>query len=248
MGDGTAAARTDSPPHRFVVFAQNHDHVGNRMKGERLGDLVSHDKLRLAAAAVVLSPFIPLLFMGEEYAETAPFLYFISHSDKDLIEAVRKGRKEEFAAFVSEGEAPDPQAEETFNASRLRHDLKREGPHAAMLAYYRELLRLRHAISPVADPESRTLEVRSEHGSGLLTIRRGLDGEETLLALNLGDRAARVEPSGGTWRTLLRSDDPRWSGRESSESAGTLHDDARSIELPPWTAALLHRTTDAKES
>ncbi len=86
------------PAHKFVVFAQNHDQIGNRMLGERLTELVSFEALKLCAGLVLLSPFVPLLFMGEEYGETAPFLYFTSHSDPDLIQAVRTGRKEDFAA------------------------------------------------------------------------------------------------------------------------------------------------------
>src|SRR5205823_6336887 len=93
---------------QFVVCAQNHDQVGNRMNGERLAALVPREKLRLAAAAVILSPFIPMLFMGEEYGETAPWQYFTSHGDPDLIEAVRRGRREEFEEFEWEGEPPDP--------------------------------------------------------------------------------------------------------------------------------------------
>ena len=90
----------DRGADQLVVFSQNHDQVGNRMLGERLSSLVDFESLKLAAGVVLLSPFIPLLFMGEEYGETAPFLYFISHSDPALIEAVRKGRKEEFKEFT----------------------------------------------------------------------------------------------------------------------------------------------------
>jgi maltooligosyltrehalose trehalohydrolase len=99
----------DIPAGCFVVFAQNHDQVGNRMRGERLSQLVCRERMKLAAGVVFLSPFIPLLFMGEEYGETAPFPYFISHSDADLVEAVRRGRREEFAAFGWSQEPPDPQ-------------------------------------------------------------------------------------------------------------------------------------------
>src|SRR5205085_10531548 len=84
---------------KFVVCAQNHDQVGNRMHGDRLAALVRPEQLRLAAAAVILSPFLPMLFMGEEYGETAPWQYFTSHGDPDLIEAVRRGRRQGFADF-----------------------------------------------------------------------------------------------------------------------------------------------------
>src|SRR5436853_3841728 len=97
------------------------------MLGDRLTGLVGVEQLKLAAAVVLLSPFLPLLFMGEEYGETAPFQYFVSHSDPALIEAVRRGRKSEFAAFGWSAEPPDPQDEGTFARSRLNHDAKRQG-------------------------------------------------------------------------------------------------------------------------
>ena len=109
------------PAQQFVVFAQNHDQVGNRMFGERLSQLVSLEALKLAASAVLLSPFIPLLFMGEEYGEVAPFQYFISHLDPQLVDAVRRGRREEFAAFAWQGEPPDPQDIATFQRAKLDH-------------------------------------------------------------------------------------------------------------------------------
>ena len=112
----TGGGRTEIPPgifrrSRLIVFAQNHDQVGNRLLGERLTGLVSFEGLKLAAGAVLLSPYLPLLFMGEEYGEPAPFPYFISHGDPDLVEAVRSGRKKEFAAFQWQDEPPDPQDE-----------------------------------------------------------------------------------------------------------------------------------------
>jgi len=156
---------------QFVVCSQNHDQIGNRMQGERLSQLVSYEQLRLAAAVIVLSPFLPMLFMGEEYGETAPFQYFTSHSDTDLIEAVRKGRREEFEEFEWHGEAPDPHDEETFRRSRLDWSLKSRGRHAALWELYRDLLRLRRetpalrsldmsAVETIADDEQRTLIVR----------------------------------------------------------------------------------------
>src|SRR5437660_9762298 len=107
------------PSVKFVVFAQNHDQIGNRKLGERLGQLVPLEAYKLASSVVLLSPFVPLLFMGDEYGETAPFQYFVSHSDPQIIEAVRHGRMEEFSAFKWKGEPPDPQGEQTFKRSQL---------------------------------------------------------------------------------------------------------------------------------
>jgi maltooligosyltrehalose trehalohydrolase len=105
----------DRPFNQFVICIQNHDQVGNRMLGERLSHLVSFEAQKLAAGALLLSPYIPLLFMGEEYGEDAPFIYFVSHSDPDLIRAVRQGRKQEFAAFHAQGEPPIPNLLKPFS-------------------------------------------------------------------------------------------------------------------------------------
>ena len=131
------------PGQRFIVFAQNHDQVGNRLQGERLSQLLSFEALKLAAGAIILSPYLPLLFMGEEYGEEAPFLYFISHSDPELVDAVRRGRREEFAAFSWQAEPPDPQDDKTFQRSKLNHDLKNLEPHRVLREFYRELLHIR---------------------------------------------------------------------------------------------------------
>ncbi len=107
------ADASDRPTHQFVVCNQNHDQVGNRMLGERLSQLVSFEALKLTAATMLLSPYTPMLFMGEEYGEEAPFLYFIDHGDPDLVEAVREGRKREFAAFHAQGSPPDAKSLDT---------------------------------------------------------------------------------------------------------------------------------------
>ena len=100
----------------MVVFAQNHDQVGNRRWGDRLTLSLSGEALKMMAGVILLSPYLPLLFMGEEYGETAPFPFFISHSDPDLIEAVRKGRRAEWPSEEGQDEPPDPQDEKTFTA------------------------------------------------------------------------------------------------------------------------------------
>jgi len=127
-------------PSRFVTCLQNHDQVGNRPNGERIGSLVPWEALEPLAALVILGSGLPLLFMGEEYGEPAPFLYFTSHTDADLARAVSKGRRNEFIAKGA-GEVPDPQAEATFLRSRLTH--RRDGRHGALRERYRRLLALR---------------------------------------------------------------------------------------------------------
>src|SRR5690606_13404066 len=117
---------------------------------------------KLLAGAVLTAPFLPMLFMGEEYGEPHPFLYFISHTDPELIEAVRKGRKKEFEAFHALGEAPDPQAEETFQNSRLQWSLPGQPPHSILLDYYKKLIQLRKTNPVLSLPDRKNLEVNAD--------------------------------------------------------------------------------------
>ncbi|MEI7771509.1 MAG: malto-oligosyltrehalose trehalohydrolase, partial [Chloroflexales bacterium] len=136
-------APTGCRPEQFIVCTQNHDQVGNRAFGDRLGETLSPAQLRLAAGAVLLAPFTPLIFMGEEYADHAPFQYFTDHSDPDLVRGVREGRRAEFADFArTHGqELPDPQHPATFARSKLDLCLRDGGHHKALRDLYRELLR-----------------------------------------------------------------------------------------------------------
>jgi maltooligosyltrehalose trehalohydrolase len=203
----------DIPAERFVVCAQNHDQVGNRRDASRLGGLVSFEKLKLAAGAVILSPFIPLLFMGEEYGETAPFLYFISHSDPDLVEAVRRGRKREFAAFGLD-DPPDPQSEETFLRSKLDWRLRDEGRHRILLDFYAELLRLRKEIPALSRLSKNHLTVTGDETGRTLSLRRWDRDSQVYAGYNFGsERATSPLPlPAGVWETLLSSADARWGG------------------------------------
>jgi maltooligosyltrehalose trehalohydrolase len=182
----------DSPegtePWQFVVFSQNHDQVGNRAQGERLVQLTDLDSARLAAGVTLLSPFVPLLFMGEEYGETRPFLYFTSHGDAALAEAVRKGRREEFAAFGWSGEIPDPQDEATFKRSVLNYAARNTEPHRSLWKLYQQLiaLRKRFALGEAkpkvrCDKATRTLMLEYFDGPGSLAI-----------VFYFGDQAARI--------------------------------------------------------
>ncbi len=134
------------PSDRFLGFIQNHDQVGNRAQGERLSQIVDVGRAKIAAAMVLLSPFVPMLFAGEEFAASTPFQYFTDFQDKELGRLVSEGRRREFVAFGwAPEEVPDPQAEETFLRSKLRWEEAGEGVHAEMLDWYRRLIALRHA-------------------------------------------------------------------------------------------------------
>ncbi len=241
------APASDVPGDRFVIAIQNHDQIGNRANGDRLASLVDERRLRLGAALLLLSPYVPLLFMGEEWGETNPFLYFVSHGNADLAEAVRQGRREEFASFAWGGEVPDPMAESTFTSSRLDRGKREQPRHRAVLSLYEDLLRLRRH-EPALRPG--VAEVRVEHGAGgeWMSLRlqprttdQGLVGAPDrapgLLALfNLSD-AAQTVPAADAGALLLHTGNARYSGESAADPDPTV-DSNRSIELQPHSAAL----------
>jgi maltooligosyltrehalose trehalohydrolase len=193
---------------QFVVFAQNHDQVGNRMLGDRLSARLSPRQLRLVAAAVVLAPFLPMFFMGEEYGEKAPFQYFTSHGDADLIEAVRKGRLEEFDDFEWAGEPPDPHAQETFRSSTLRWDSSLAQPeHASLRDLYRQLLRIRREHPALRSLDLDAVETDADDTHKVLRIRRGAGESQVLVALNFSEEPQTVKIPAGSrlWRPLIDS-------------------------------------------
>jgi maltooligosyltrehalose trehalohydrolase len=235
----------DIPVHRFVVFSQNHDQVGNRTRGKRLSQLVSFEELKLAAGVVLLSPFIPLLFMGEEYAETVPFPYFVSHSDPALIEAVRQGRQEEFASFQWQGKPPDPQDKATFLRAKLNHNLRDEGHHRVLLEFYKELIRLRRETPALAHLNKDTLEVLGYEKDKLLFIRRWSEDSEVTMAFNFSDAQASVAlpiPT-GHWRKRLDSADKQWQGKGSAVPKQLSSEGEVTLTFAPKSFALLIKET-----
>jgi maltooligosyltrehalose trehalohydrolase len=177
-------------------------------------ELAGPEAAKLAAAAVLLSPYVPLLFMGEEYGETAPFRYFTDFSDPALREAVSRGRRQEFAAFGWEGEVPDPQDPETFAASRLRWE-RREAPvHRGVLAYYRRLLTLRRT-HPALGARAGAVAVRRLDDVTLAVTRRAPGGSATLQLMRFAGEGGRVRvpAEAGRWRRLLDAAVEEFDGR-----------------------------------
>jgi maltooligosyltrehalose trehalohydrolase len=203
------------PGERFVVSIQNHDQVGNRAQGERLTALLSFPELKLSACVLLLSPYVPLLFMGEEYGETAPFQYFTSHSDSRLAEAVRKGRRAEFAAFGwKEGEIPDPQDETTFARSRLTRESCAGPENHALRDLYRDLLRLRRERPALRSLDRDRTDVTVHEQKRVMVVRRWRPGDEAIFVFAFGERDTplTLPLSAGPWRTLIDTEDPRWRG------------------------------------
>jgi maltooligosyltrehalose trehalohydrolase len=199
---------------QFIVFSQNHDQVGNRMLGERTSQLVSVEMQKLMVAAVMVSPYIPMLFMGEEYSEPNPFLYFVSHTDPELAEAVRKGRKAEFAAFHALGEAPDPVSEETFNDSKLQWELLNEEPHKTMFNYYQALIHFRKSNPILKYLDRKHLNVQASEERQTLLVRRWHEETHLLCLMNFSKQEQHmvVPANNKNWNKLFDSSGKKWGG------------------------------------
>jgi maltooligosyltrehalose trehalohydrolase len=235
-------APADDIDHRhFVVFDQNHDHVGNTPRGERLLHHAGpgEPRLRLGAAFALLTPFTPLLFMGEEYGERAPFPYFVDHGDSDLVEAVRRGRAEEFSGHDWSGGVADPADPATYAAAVLDPSLAEHPPHAGLLAWYTELIRIRRSTPALTSPSAeQTVRVHDGgEGARTIVIERSLDGVTATLVLHFGDGPVATSDLIAAVDTSLHDDDlvvdsadVRW-GTAASASVGD-----RSIA--PWSARL----------
>jgi maltooligosyltrehalose trehalohydrolase len=226
-----------------VVSAQNHDQVGNRAHGDRLSTLIPHEALKVAAATLLLGPNVPLLFMGEEYAETSPFLYFIDHGDPALIEAVRKGRLAEFASFGWDGDIPDPQSVGTFERSRLTRDGSLARSQEAMLAWSRALIALRTSTPAFNSTHEGTHTVWTWESERVLAIhRRGRDGSDGLLLLGFSAAPATLtlrEPV-GAWRRRLDAHNSAFGGDGSASSLATIGIAAAgtTVALPGYPAMI----------
>ncbi len=209
---GNSAA--DLPADQFVVFIQNHDQVGNRSSGDRLSGLVPFESLKLAAGVLLCSPFIPMLFMGEEYGEESPFLYFVSFGDEDLVRAVRSGRAGEFEDFEWRGEFPDPQDRGSFDRSKIDWEKRKSGRHGFILDYYRELLHWRKEIPALAFPRKDGLKVSGIEEDRTIICYRQHDESEAFFAMNFSDerRSMPIESLEGAWMKRVDSSDDRWSG------------------------------------
>ena len=183
------------------------------MLGERTSQLVPFEMQKLMTAAVLLSPYLPMLFMGEEWSEPNPFLYFVSHTDPALAEAVRKGRRAEFAAFHLEGEAPDPMSEDSFNRSKLQWDLAADGKHKAMLAYYKALIQLRKTNPVLQQPDRKNLTATANPDAQTLLLQRWKGANKISCLLNFSREPAVLNlDKAREWKTLLNSAETRWNG------------------------------------
>jgi maltooligosyltrehalose trehalohydrolase len=177
-------------PHQFLGYIQNHDQVGNRAVGDRLEQIVGMDRAKVAAGIVLMSPFIPMIFQGEEFAASTPFQYFADHDDPEMAKAVKMGRQREFVAFGWNPEdIPDPEDVETFRRSKLNWDEVHEGRHAEMLDWYRRLIKLREASPSLKDGEPGQPKVSFDEARRWLVMERG----RVTVMCNLGMEEIELE-------------------------------------------------------
>jgi maltooligosyltrehalose trehalohydrolase len=209
----------ERPGERFVACIQNHDQVANTSKGRRLSSVVSREQEKLAAALLLCSPFLPLLFMGQEYGEIMPFFFFTSYGDSDLVAAVRRGRKEEVAAYYAEADFPDPQAETTFERCKLDWSRAELLPHVGILGLYRDLLSLRRRHACLHNCDKSMTSVTFNQAAKWLVMTRGdPSGSEAILICNFSAHATPVAiPCGGhRWKMALWTGDPAYKKGLSS--------------------------------
>ncbi len=209
--------------HHFLAYAQNHDQVGNRATGERLSHLVSLGRAKIAAALVLTSPYVPMLFQGEEFGASSPFQYFTHHDDPELGRAVSEGRRNEFAAFGwAPEDVPDPQDSATLGRSKLRWDEIGQEPHAGLLEWHRQLIELRRTYASLTDGQMEKVEVDFDEDARWLTVKRG----NVQVACNLSSQSRQIPVSGENNAVVLCSE-TAWVFSENS------------IELPEDAVAIL---------
>ncbi len=186
--------------HRFIGFIQNHDQIGNRAIGDRLAEIVGLDRAKIAAALVLLAPFVPMLFQGEEWASSSPFQYFADHEDPEMARQVSEGRRKEFAAFGWNPSAiPDPEDRRTFQRSKLNWDEVHTGDHATMLAWHQALIHLRRSTPDLNNGEPGNTRVFYDEEKLWLRMQRG----NITVACNLADTDCSLQVRSGSTVLLI---------------------------------------------
>ena len=216
--------------HHFIHFDQNHDQVGNRGWGERLEHLVGLDTAKVSIGLVLTAPYIPMLFMGEEWATSAPFLYFADHEDEEMRKQVAEGRKQEFASFGFDGDVPNPEDQKTYEMSKLKWEEQGEGKHAEMLAWVKKLIKLRRSRVAFNDGDMHHLQVSTDEERQTLVMVR----DEARVFINFGEQPYSFD--------LLEGETLELVSREGLEVKDNR------LELPPMTLAVLLSTTEDAEN
>lgn len=215
--------------HHFVHFDQNHDQVGNRGWGERLEHLVGTEVAKVSIGLLLTAPYVPMLFMGEEWAASSPFLYFADHEDEEMRQSVAEGRKREFAAFGFDGEVPNPEDSKTYEMSKLQWEEQGKDKHADFLAWVKALIKLRRSHVCLNDGDTHRLLVSTNEERRTLVMER----DAARILINFGD-----EPYGFG---LLEGEKLELISREGTSVRDNY------LDLPPMTLAVLMSPTEDVE-
>ncbi len=238
---GTSSAGV--PGNKFIIFNQNHDQVGNRVMGERLSVLVDFERLKIAAAAIFLSPYIPMLFMGEEYGEQNPFFYFVDHSEEALIKTVQEGRKKEFENLRWNAEPPDPASEETFNKSKIRWDQRTKGRHLLILQWHKALISLRN-LNPVFGNFTKSdVRVNCIGEDAIILHRQNQDGNRHALCyFNLSEKSLTLDLPfwGNNWIKIIDSKEQQWleNKEEATKIISIIAAGQNTVHLAPLSVVV----------
>jgi maltooligosyltrehalose trehalohydrolase len=232
---GHRKRRHGRPPHglsahHFIHFDQNHDQVGNRGWGERMEHLIGLDAAKVSVGILLTAPYTPMLFMGQEWATSAPFLYFADHDDEEMRKSVAEGRKAEFAAFGFDGDVPNPEDRGSYEMSKLKWHEQGEGKHAEMLAWVKALIKLRRSNICLNDGDMHRIMVASDDKSRTLVLER----EEARILINFGEQPYSF--------TLLNGEELAIISRDGIGVSDNQ------IELPPMTLAVLMTTSEELEN
>ncbi|MDR6339044.1 maltooligosyltrehalose trehalohydrolase [Filimonas zeae] len=236
------ASSAGIPGSRFVTFSQNHDIAGNRPNGERLSMLVDYKRLQLAAAAVLLGPYVPLLFMGEEFGATTPFFFFADHSDEQLRQSLREGRKKEFEAFQWDAEPPDALDEKVFADCKLNWQQPEAGEHRLLLQWYKALIQLRQTNPLFQNLNKNNIDITVFADAGLAMLRQDDKGWERILCLfNFSDAPVRYTPADDYQciEKLLDAAEAQWHMNVTDDDAPLTGTAEKGILLPGCSVQVL---------
>ncbi|MDR0373400.1 MAG: malto-oligosyltrehalose trehalohydrolase [Nitrososphaerota archaeon] len=235
------------PADRFIVFSQNHDQVGNRLLGDRLAALLGFEAAKIAAGIVLLSPYVPLLFMGEEYGETVPFQFFVDYQSRELAEAVRAGRKKEFAAFHWQGEVPDPQSPKTFEKSKLNWQTRNSEHGQKILSYYRALITLRRNHS-IFHPQTKRQIKHIHTQNNILFVHKQNNKTEAGIIANCTKTPEHYDfpLEGGPYTKVLDSADFAYAGLGSTLPTLAIKGDSHTLNAF-HLAVFLKESQDGKQ-
>lgn len=221
-----------TPADKFVVFSQNHDQVGNRLLGDRLTSIAGFEAAKLAAGLVLMSPYVPLLFMGEEYGETAPFRFFSDYQGKELVDAIRESRKKEFADFHWQGKVPDPQSIETYEKSKINWQLRYAGSGEKIAKYYNALIGLRKKLPIFHTKNDRQINSLSRQNENILFIHKQNENSEAGIIANFSNQQTSYSfPfEDGSYVKILDSADTAWDGPGSNLRDRAVKGDNQEIQ------------------